>query len=236
MDEALLAAFRATDYLVGPDEADISEAQVALAQPATAALARAWAAVISAHSVHDLEILPVGTSAVLADQGASSVPAHPAPAALAHPSASATPAHPAPAELTHPWASATPAHPAPTALAHPWASWSCIRVGQRLPAALQALAAERSWGFITAWHPHSQARPEELNIAAQRELLAALRAWPDAVLRSGVGVGAGGWYEPSLFVVGPDSARLDGVGRQYRQHAYVHGCGDAVAQLRWLDD
>lgn len=183
MDEALLAAFHATDYRVCLDEAEIA-------------------------------------------------PAHPVPDLWA----STTPSHPAPAALAHPWASATPAHPAPAALAHPWASWECIRIGQRLPTALQALTAERPWGFITAWNPRAQPCAVELNLAAQHELLTALREWPDATIRQGVGVGAGGWYEPGLFVIGPDIAMLDMLGRRHRQHAYVCGSGDQLAQLRWLHD
>jgi Protein of unknown function (DUF3293) len=113
-------------------------------------------------------------------------------------------------------------------------TWASIHVDQPLPAPLQALVGTRSWGFITAWNPRSQECSPEDNLVAQRELLAALRAWQDAVVYPAVGVGASGWCEPSLFVIGPDLSTLDALGQRYRQNAYVHGHGLEVARLRLL--
>lgn len=114
------------------------------------------------------------------------------------------------------------------------AEWACIRIDQPLPAVLQALVGDRPWGFITAWNPRSEPHEPAANLAAQRELLAALRARPDTVVYPGIGIGAGGWHEPSLFVIGPDSAVLDTLARQHGQLAYVHGHAHGTAQLRWL--
>ena len=112
--------------------------------------------------------------------------------------------------------------------------WVSIRVDQPLPAALQRLVGQRAWGFITAWHPQAQVRAAADNRAAQRELLAALQAWPGAVIRPAIGIGASGWHEPSLFVIGPELATLDALARRHRQAAYVHGAGSEPARLRLL--
>ena len=114
------------------------------------------------------------------------------------------------------------------------AEWANIRVDEPLPAPLQQLVGQRAWGFITAWHPQAQVRAAADNLAAQRELLAALRACPGAIIRPAIGIGASGWHEPSLFAIGPEPATLDALARQHRQVAYVHGAGSAPARLRWL--
>ncbi|WP_255367338.1 DUF3293 domain-containing protein [Dyella sp. OK004] len=72
------------------------------------------------------------------------------------------------------------------------------------------------------------------NREAQRRLLIALRDLPAAKrVCAGVGIG-GGWAEASLFVIGPDTASLDTVARNFEQNAYVHGCGGGIARLRRL--
>ena len=112
--------------------------------------------------------------------------------------------------------------------------WASIRVDQPLPALLQKLVDQRAWGFITAWHPQAQVRAAADNLAAQLELLAALRACAGAAIRPAIGIGASGWHEPSLFVIGPEPAVLDTLARRHRQVAYVHGAGSAPARLRLL--
>ena len=112
--------------------------------------------------------------------------------------------------------------------------WVSIRIEQPLPEPLQQLVGQHAWGFITAWHPQAQMRAAADNLAAQRELLAALQAWPGAVIRPAIGIGASGWHEPSLFVIGPAPATLDALTRHHRQAAYVHGAGSAPARLRLL--
>lgn len=114
------------------------------------------------------------------------------------------------------------------------AEWVSIRIEQPLPAPLRKLVGQRAWGFITAWHPQAQMRAAADNLAAQRELLAALQAWPGAVIRPAIGIGASGWREPSLFAIGPEPAMLDALARRHRQAAYVHGAGSEPARLRLL--
>ena len=114
--------------------------------------------------------------------------------------------------------------------------WASIRIDQPLPPALQVLIGARSWGFITAWNPRAQTTPTPAdNLAAQRELLSALRAWPEVVIHPAIGVGRIGWSEPSLFVIGPDVATLDSLARHHRQLAYVHGQARGIAHLRLLE-
>jgi hypothetical protein len=113
-------------------------------------------------------------------------------------------------------------------------SWATIRIDLPLPAELRELVGSRAWGFITAWNPRASRRAHSENIAAQRELLAALQALPGIAVRPAIGVGNTGWSEPSLFVVGADAATLDPLARQHGQHAYVQGRGDGPARLRWM--
>jgi hypothetical protein len=112
--------------------------------------------------------------------------------------------------------------------------WASIRIDQPLPPLLQALVGTCSWGFITAWNPRAQPRAEADNTAALHEMLTVLRGWPGTLIRAGIGVGASGWTEPSLFVTGPDHAMLDALARQYGQLAYLHGQADGCARLRLM--
>lgn len=115
------------------------------------------------------------------------------------------------------------------------AQWPCIAIDQVLPAALQALVGEHAWGFITAWNPRSVPRSAAKNTAAQRSLLAALQQRPDLVAcHVGIGIGANGWYEPSLFVIGLEQRHLDDLCNEHAQNAYVCGLGHGTAQLRML--
>jgi hypothetical protein len=91
-------------------------------------------------------------------------------------------------------------------------------------------------GFITAWNPLAKALPPEENLVAQRELLAALQTLPECNILPAIGIGASGWREPSLFVIGADTASLDALGLRHRQIAYVHGCAAEPARLRLLLD
>ena len=111
-------------------------------------------------------------------------------------------------------------------------SWATIRVDLPLPAALADVVGSRSWAFITAWNPQARRRPPAENLAAQRELLAALQAQPGAIVLPAIGVGSSGWSEPSLFAIGPDLAILDALARAHGQLAYVHGEAAGAALLR----
>jgi hypothetical protein len=113
--------------------------------------------------------------------------------------------------------------------------WTSIRVDIALPEPLRALINARAWAFVTAWNPHSQLRSSGENRLAQRALLRRLRALPGTVvIQPAIGVGADGWREPSLFVIGLEPAWLDGILDGFGQNGYVHGRGDGPARLRLL--
>lgn len=114
-------------------------------------------------------------------------------------------------------------------------TWATIRVDVPLPAPLAALAGARPWAFVTAWNPQARRRPPAENLAAQRELLAALQEQPGVAVHPALGVGTSGWSEPSLFVVGADVPVLDELARAHGQLAYVHGAAGSAARLRVLD-
>lgn len=117
----------------------------------------------------------------------------------------------------------------------PRGGWTVIRIGEPLPHALHDKVKDghAPWGFITAWNPFAQRTSRERNRAAQRELLAALRAL-GAALRAGVGAGRDGWREPSLFVTGLNFDAMDVLGHHFEQAAIVRGTGYGEAELRVL--
>jgi hypothetical protein len=114
-------------------------------------------------------------------------------------------------------------------------TWATIRVDLPLPAQLTDAVGSRPWAFITAWNPQARRRAPAENLAAQRELLAALQNQPGVAIHPAIGVGTSGWSEPSLFVVGARIHTLDKLARIHGQLAYVHGEADGAALLRVLD-
>lgn len=113
--------------------------------------------------------------------------------------------------------------------------WPAICLGKPLPEALQKLAGDQTWAFITAWNPGSIRRPAAPNEAAQREFLRELdNAAATIAIFPAIGIGPAGWHEPSLFVVGPEFAAFDALGIAYRQNAYVRGCRASEASLHVL--
>ncbi len=113
-------------------------------------------------------------------------------------------------------------------------SWSTIRVDLSLPAELAIVVGTRPWAFITAWNPQARRRSAADNLADQKALLAALQDHAGVSVYPAIGVGSGGWIEPSLFVVGVDTAAMDVLARTHRQLAYVCGVAGAAAVLREL--
>ncbi|WP_426699949.1 DUF3293 domain-containing protein [Rhodanobacter sp. Col0626] len=114
-------------------------------------------------------------------------------------------------------------------------TWATIRIDLPLPAELVSVVGARPWAFITAWNPQARRRPPTENLAAQHELLAALRNQPDVTVYPAIGVGSTGWIEPSLFAIGADVAALDSLAKEHAQLAYVHGQAGGIAHLRLLD-
>ena len=114
-------------------------------------------------------------------------------------------------------------------------SWATIRVELPLPAELAGVVGTRPWAFITAWNPQARRRSTEDNMSAQQALLAALEQQRDVSVYPAIGVGSSGWIEPSLFVIGVDTATMDGLARTHRQLAYVHGGASGEALLRELE-
>jgi hypothetical protein len=114
-------------------------------------------------------------------------------------------------------------------------TWATIRVDLPLPGSLADVVGSHPWAFVTAWNPQARRRPPAENLAAQRELLAALQNQPGVAVHPALGVGTSGWSEPSLFVVGAGVHALDKLARTHGQLAYVHGEAGSAALLRVLD-
>jgi hypothetical protein len=106
-----------------------------------------------------------------------------------------------------------------------------LRIGQPLPVALQPLAERRDWGFLTAWNPRSQPQPPLANREAQRRLLADLQADAGLSIYPALGLGDGGWREPSLWIVGIDADALRRLGERYGQNAWLQGHGAGTVEL-----
>ena len=107
-----------------------------------------------------------------------------------------------------------------------------IRIGEPLPVALREVASNRDWGFFTAWNPRSRPQPPATNRAAQRRLLADLRADGSLDIRPALGKGTDGWREPSFWIVGIAPNALERLGDRYGQNAWLVGHGAGAAELR----
>jgi Protein of unknown function (DUF3293) len=107
-----------------------------------------------------------------------------------------------------------------------------IRIGEPLPVALRPLAGNRDWGFFTAWNPRSRPLPPTVNRAAERRLLADLRADASLEVHPALGMGTDGWREPSFWIVGIGPEALERLGDRYGQNAWLFGHGAGVAELR----
>jgi hypothetical protein len=115
------------------------------------------------------------------------------------------------------------------------ATWFGFTVDQPPPAGLAHAIAGAPWAHVTACNPQSRPTSDAANLAAQQALYAALRALPATRdIHPAIGLGPEGWHEPSLFVVGPETAELDRLMRRFGQLAYLHGRGEWPVKLRWL--
>lgn len=112
-----------------------------------------------------------------------------------------------------------------------------LRIGAPPPSALLQLTQGAPWAVITAWNPRSQPMPRAWNRRAQHLLLAELHARPDiGAIRAAVGLGAGGWRESSLLVVGADAASLRALCTRHGQYAFIAGEGETPPRLCWTND
>lgn len=119
----------------------------------------------------------------------------------------------------------------------PQGGFASLRIGAPPPSAILQLTHGAPWGVITAWNPRSQPMPRAWNRRAQRPLLAELRQHPQmCAIHAAVGVGANGWRESSLLVIGPGEATLRALCARYGQHAFVAAEGEAAARLCWTDE
>ncbi|MDL2344118.1 DUF3293 domain-containing protein [Deinococcus sp. MIMF12] len=92
--------------------------------------------------------------------------------------------------------------------------------------------AAGSWAIVTAWNPGGERVSGAVNVQAQAELLALVRASGFA-LTPAVN-GEGDWTEAALLVHGARLRRAAEWGLQFRQAAVLWGVG-ARAALVWLD-
>lgn len=111
------------------------------------------------------------------------------------------------------------------------AAGAVARIGRRSPAvdALLARLGVREGGFVTAWNPFSQLRPDGWNARMQCRLALATRRLPHA---AGHG-GDGRWREAHLLI-GADPRRLLVLARRFRQAAIVTVALGRPARLRLI--
>lgn len=117
----------------------------------------------------------------------------------------------------------------------PQGGYVSIWCGKPLPTVLLALldAPNDPWGYITAWNPAGVRLPLATNRVRQRRLRDELKG-DRLCFHAGVGVGAGDWREPSLFVPGMGYRKLDAMARRFGQLGVVRGTGDGPAELHIL--
>lgn len=113
--------------------------------------------------------------------------------------------------------------------------YASIRCGQPLPAPLLALLphADAPWGYLTAENPAAVRLRRIDNRMRQRRLRDELKVDRLAYF-PGIGVGADGWREFSLFVPGISHARLDVYAHRFGQIGIVRGTGAGPAELHEL--
>jgi hypothetical protein len=114
------------------------------------------------------------------------------------------------------------------------AAWVRLVPDQPLPGSLHAIVGAAPWALVTACNPQARPHQDADNLRGQAALFDALRRLSaTARILTAIGIGAEGWHEPSLFVIGLDSATLDPLMRRFGQIAYLHGTGAGPVQLRW---
>lgn len=117
----------------------------------------------------------------------------------------------------------------------PCGGYASIFCARPLPPALAPWLAQpdEPWGYITAWNPAGVSLPRARNRIRQRRLRVALARDTHRCL-GGIGVGTGGWREPSLFVPGLGFDELDALAREFGQLGVVRGTGAGLAELHVL--
>jgi hypothetical protein len=117
----------------------------------------------------------------------------------------------------------------------PRGGYASIFCGRPLPAALAPWLAhpDAPWGYLTAWNPGGTRLPRARNRIRQQQLRIALARDAHRWF-GGIGVGTGGWREPSLFVPGIDFDALDALAREFGQLGVVRGVGTGLAELNVL--
>lgn len=111
------------------------------------------------------------------------------------------------------------------------AAGAVARIGLRSPA-VDALLAElgvREAGFITAWNPFSQRRPDGWNARMQGRLVLATRRLPSAA-----GHGGKGRWREAHRLIGTDPRRLMVLAHRFRQAAIVTVTRGQPARLRLI--
>lgn len=89
-----------------------------------------------------------------------------------------------------------------------------------------------TWAFMTAYNPHSQPSPPELNAARQTEMIRTIEGFGHRYFH-GYGTGKEWDPEPSLFVL--DIWREDAlnIAASFEQHAILWGKSGGEPQLLW---
>lgn len=114
-----------------------------------------------------------------------------------------------------------------------------VRIGQPLPAALEALLEKTgagSFAIITAWNPRSRPLPIAENRARNQALLARLRTCAGLVLPA-LGIGDEGEWEPeeSFLAAGLSSEIIVEQAQAFDQNAVVGGEQGGVGELWWIE-
>jgi hypothetical protein len=95
--------------------------------------------------------------------------------------------------------------------------WHGFRIGGTVPVLDDALPDATCFGFLSAWNPWSEQRPDAVNRAADQDLHDALAADGYAIRPAFASAPNRAWREPSWVVAGIAPERLDALMRQFDQ-------------------
>jgi hypothetical protein len=95
--------------------------------------------------------------------------------------------------------------------------WHVFHIGQTVPVIDDAQPGASCFGFLSAWNPWSQPRPDAVNRAADQALHDTLAADGYSVRPAFASAPNRAWREPSWVVADISPERLDALMRQFDQ-------------------
>ena len=110
--------------------------------------------------------------------------------------------------------------------------WHDLAVGEPAPRVDAAFPAAQRYALLSAWHPHSVIREEDVNRAEDARLHASIRAAGLACRPAFSAAADRSWREPGWLVVDMPQAALDRLARRFGQLGTLSWERGAPVRLR----